>query len=247
MIWVEFFQLEKKKRICFPFFLLFLALQKPHKNSLQRNLISDLTQYKMLCKSTKKYSNKSHLGTKKEMKTNVSANISKGRSIIFIVIIFRFNLFPHSGAWRIGFSYTSYARTQAGNKVLVCFSAFDMLELRILRAGNKATPQPWSSGDQTLDLDVLGRILQETSLERRGDLKRRVVQESWLIFKGHLFPALEWSFPMSRMSSKGTRRSAWMNKELLTKLKCKKEVCKKWEQVQVIQEECRDTESACLG
>lgn len=65
-----------------------------------------------------------------------------------------------------------------------------------------------------------------------------------MIFRGHLFPAPEWSIPMSRISSKGSRRWAWMNKELLTKLKCKKEVWKKWEQVQVIQEEYTDTESA---
>lgn len=87
-------------------------------------------------------------------------------------------------------------------------------------------------------MDMLGRIPQETSMERR------VVQESRLIFKGHLFPASESPIPMRRISSKGSRRSAWMNKDLPTKSKCKKEVCKKWEQVQVIQKEYKDTESA---
>jgi len=44
---------------------------------------------------------------------------------------------------------------------------------------------------------------------------------------------------MSRISSKGVRMhcSFWMSRELLTKLKCKKDVYQRWKQDQVIQEE----------
>lgn len=73
----------------------------------------------------------------KETKTNVSANISKGRSIIFI-LIFRLIFFPHSSTGRIDFLYVCVARAHAGNQVPVCSSAFDTAELRILRGGNKA-------------------------------------------------------------------------------------------------------------
>jgi len=119
----------------------------------------------------------------------------------------------------------SYARAQAGNNVPVCSSAFDVVDLRILRGGNKAKSKITTPGFRRAGFGLLSyllaRIPQEMSLERR------VVKESWLIFKDHLLPAPEWSTPMSRISSKGSRRPAWTNKELLTKLKWKKEVCKR--------------------
>ena len=45
-----------------------------------------------------------------------------------------------------------------------------------------------------------------------------------------LLHAREWTIPMCRKSSKGGRRHAWLNKELLTKLKHKKEAYKKWKE-----------------
>jgi len=46
------------------------------------------------------------------------------------------------------------------------------------------------------------------------DLERRGIQESWLIFTD--LRLQEWSITMSRKSSKGGRKSVWMNKEFLT-------------------------------
>lgn len=64
-----------------------------------------------------------------------------------------------------------------------------------------AESQPWFR-------DVLGRISQDTALERRG------VQQSWLI----LLQAQKWTNPTSRISSRGGRRWAWMKNRLFTKL-----------------------------
>lgn len=48
-------------------------------------------------------------------------------------------------------------------------------------------------------------------------------QEVWLIFKDHRLQAQEKSIPASRKLGKNARRPAWVNKELLAKLKHKKE------------------------
>lgn len=65
-------------------------------------------------------------------------------------------------------------------------------------------------------------------------LARRGAQESWLMFKNHL-QAKEQSTLKSRKSSKYGRRPVWMNQELLTKFKDKKEGYKMWKQHQVTQ------------
>lgn len=45
--------------------------------------------------------------------------------------------------------------------------------------------------------------------------------------------------------SNGTRRPTWINKELLTILKCKKNAHKRWERGQVSRDEYRDTALVC--
>ncbi|XP_068003200.1 uncharacterized protein [Melanerpes formicivorus] len=69
-----------------------------------------------------------------------------------------------------------------------------------------------------------------------------------LIFKDHHLQVQEWSISVSRKSSKGSRRPAWMNKELLTRFSHKGNLCKIWKQREVTQEENRDTVQAwCPG
>ena len=98
-------------------------------------------------------------------------------------------------------------------------SDHEMIEFRILKEGNKAKSSITASGFRRADFgifrDLFGRSPQETILERG-------VQKSCLIFKDHLLQTQEWSIPTSQESSKGNRRPAWMNKELLTKHKHKK-------------------------
>ncbi|GAB0209975.1 hypothetical protein GRJ2_003463200 [Grus japonensis] len=92
----------------------------------------------------------------------------------------------------------------------------------------------WSSGISCLFRDLLGRIPWDKALEERG------AQDSWLIFKGHLLQAQERCIPTKRNSGKNTKRPSWMNKELLDKVKHKKEAYRGWKQGQVAWEEYRE-------
>ena len=76
---------------------------------------------------------------------------------------------------------------------------------------------PWKlkRADLGLFRNLLGRLSCRTLLERRG------VQEIWLISRDRLLQTQEWSIPMCRKTSDGGRRSARMNKELLTNIKRK--------------------------
>ncbi|KAK4831043.1 LOW QUALITY PROTEIN: hypothetical protein QYF61_014975 [Mycteria americana] len=110
-----------------------------------------------------------------------------------------------------------------------------MEEFMIWRVGSK-TKSKITSLDFRRDYvdlfqDLLGRVPSNKALEGRG------AQESCLIFKDHLFQAQELSMPTSGKSGKNSRRPAWMNKELLAKLKHKKEAYGGWKQGQVTWEE----------
>ncbi|GAB0177491.1 hypothetical protein GRJ2_000214400 [Grus japonensis] len=117
-----------------------------------------------------------------------------------------------------------------------------MVEFRILRAARRAcsklTTLDFSRADFGLFRDLLGRIPWDKALEGRG------AQDSWLIFKGHLLQAQERCIQTKRKSSKTTKRPPWMNKELLGKVKCKKEAYRGWKQGQVAWEEYRETVQA---
>ncbi|GAB0204607.1 mitochondrial enolase superfamily member 1 [Grus japonensis] len=121
-------------------------------------------------------------------------------------------------------------------------SDHEMVEFRILRAARKVC-----SKLNTLDFrragfglfrDLLARIPWDKALEGRG------AQDSWLIFKGHLLQAREQCIPTKRKSSKNTKRPPSMNKELLGKVKQKKEAYRGWKQGQVAWEQYRETVQA---
>ncbi|GAB0210021.1 mitochondrial enolase superfamily member 1 [Grus japonensis] len=118
-------------------------------------------------------------------------------------------------------------------------SDHEMVEFRILRAARRAhsklTTLDFRRADFGLFRDLLGRIPWGKALEGRG------AQDSWLIFKGHLLQAQERCIPTKRKSSKTTKRPPWMNKEVLGKVKQKKEGYRGWKQGQVAWEEYRET------
>ncbi|GAB0177717.1 hypothetical protein GRJ2_000237000 [Grus japonensis] len=118
-------------------------------------------------------------------------------------------------------------------------SDHEMVEFRILRAARRAHSKlntlDFSRADFGLFGDLLGGIPWDKALEGRG------AQDSWLIFKGHLLQAQERCIPTKRKSSKTTKRPLWMNKELLGKVKQKKEAFGGWKQGQVAWEEYRET------
>ncbi|GAB0202999.1 hypothetical protein GRJ2_002765500 [Grus japonensis] len=113
-------------------------------------------------------------------------------------------------------------------------SDHEMVEFRILRAATLDL----SRADFGLFRDLFGRIPWDKALEGSG------AQDSWLILKGHLLQAQERCIPTKRKSGKNTKRPAWMNKELLGKVKHKKEAYRGWKQGQVAWEEYRETVQA---
>ncbi|GAB0177476.1 hypothetical protein GRJ2_000212900 [Grus japonensis] len=118
-------------------------------------------------------------------------------------------------------------------------SDHEMVEFRILRAARRAcsklTTLDFRRADFGLFRDLLGRIPWDKALEGRGS------QDSCLIFKGHLLQAQERCIPTKRKSSKNAQRPAWMNKEVLGKVKHKKEAFRGWKQGHVAWEEYRET------
>ncbi|GAB0176265.1 mitochondrial enolase superfamily member 1 [Grus japonensis] len=118
-------------------------------------------------------------------------------------------------------------------------SDHEMVEFRILRAArrvhSKLTTLDFRRADFGLFRDLLGRIPWDKALQGRG------AQDSWLIFKGHLLQAQERCIPAKKKSGTNTRRPARMNKELLDKLKHKKEAYRGWKQGQVAWEEYKET------
>ncbi|GAB0203511.1 hypothetical protein GRJ2_002816700 [Grus japonensis] len=101
------------------------------------------------------------------------------------------------------------------------YSDHEMVEFEILRAARrvhgKLTTLDFRRADFGLFRDLLGRIPRDKALEGRG------AQDSWSAFKGHLFQAQERCIPTKRKSGRNTQRPAGMNKELLGKVKHKKE------------------------
>jgi len=61
--------------------------------------------------------------------------------------------------------------------------------------------------------ELLGGIPWARALEGTG------VQEWWSLFKCHFLYAQEQCIPLRKKSSKGGRRPAWLNKELLAELR----------------------------
>ncbi|GAB0188331.1 hypothetical protein GRJ2_001298400 [Grus japonensis] len=115
-------------------------------------------------------------------------------------------------------------------------SDHEMVDFKILtavrRTHNKLATLDFRRAAFGLFRDLLGKVPWDKALEGRG------AQESWLVFKGHLLQAL---IPTKRKSGKNTTRPAWMNKELLGKLKHKKEAYRGWKKGQVAWEEYRET------
>ncbi|GAB0202682.1 mitochondrial enolase superfamily member 1 [Grus japonensis] len=118
-------------------------------------------------------------------------------------------------------------------------SDHEMVEFKILRAARRAlsklTTLDFRRADFGLFRDLLARIPWDKALEGRG------AQDSWLIFQGHLLQAQERCIPTKRKSSKTTKRTARMNKELLGKVKQNQEAYRGWKQGQVAWEEYRET------
>jgi len=87
--------------------------------------------------------------------------------------------------------------------------------------------------------ELLGQILWARALEGRE------VQAYWSLFKCHFLHAQEWCIPLRKKSSKGGRRPAWLNKELLAELRQKRKVHGMGKEGQATWEEYRNVGRAC--
>ena len=76
-------------------------------------------------------------------------------------------------------------------------------------------------------------------------LKSEVVEQSWQIFKEAFLRAQELSIPRCRKSGKEGKRPAWLNQDLLVKLKSKKRMHRQWKQGQVLWEEYKEAARLC--
>ena len=121
--------------------------------------------------------------------------------------------------------------------ILGC-SDHKMVEFSIMRGRSRAKSNI-TGLDFGLFRYLLGRVPWDKALEGRG------VQEDWLIFKEHHLQAKEQFIQTSRKSSKVARWPAWIEEQLLPKLKPKKEVYRRQKQRQVTWEEYRDSVQAC--
>lgn len=81
-------------------------------------------------------------------------------------------------------------------------------QLQWPRAGGVPDPM-WKKQSNKQDYNLLGRIPQARAPESRGS------QVSLLIFKHHWLQAQDQCIPMSKKSSKGDSRPAWMSRLLL--------------------------------
>ncbi|GAB0199653.1 lysine-specific histone demethylase 1A [Grus japonensis] len=118
----------------------------------------------------------------------------------------------------------------------------EMVEFKILRAARRAHSKLTTLGFRRADFGLfrhlLGRVPWDKALEGGG------AQDSWLVFKDPLLQAQEQCIPTKRKSGRNAPRLAWMNKELLDKVKQKKEAYREWKQGQVVWEEYRGTVQA---
>jgi len=117
---------------------------------------------------------------------------------------------------------------QAGGRVSC--SDHEIVEFRILCGGSRVisrikTLDP-KRADFALFKELLGGILWARALEGRG------VHECWSLFKQHFFHAREQCIPLRKKSSKGGRRPAWLNKELLAEIRWKSKVHGMWKEGQ---------------
>ncbi|XP_028940161.1 F-BAR domain only protein 2-like, partial [Antrostomus carolinensis] len=122
-------------------------------------------------------------------------------------------------------------------------SDYEIVEFRITCSGHRATSRTaaldFKRANFGLFMELLGEIPWDRALDGRG------AQESWLIFKHHFLQAQDQSILKSKKSSRRATTSAWLSRELLDKLKWKKEVYRTWKKGLTTWEEYKNVVRGC--
>ncbi|KFP65777.1 hypothetical protein N322_00654, partial [Cariama cristata] len=87
--------------------------------------------------------------------------------------------------------------------------------------------------------DLVNRTPWETALRDKG------AEQSWQIFKEIFYREQEVAIPRRKKLGKQGKRLAWLSRDLLAKLKAKKEMHRQWRQGQVSWEEYREAARLC--
>uniref|UniRef100_A0A672UQA6 Reverse transcriptase domain-containing protein n=1 Tax=Strigops habroptila TaxID=2489341 RepID=A0A672UQA6_STRHB len=114
----------------------------------------------------------------------------------------------------------------------------EMVEFKILRTLRKACSKLAALDFKRVDFGLFRNLLSKVPWDKA--LEGRGTQDCWLLFKDHLLCAQEYCIPTRRKCSRRARRPPWMDKELLRKLREKKEAYKRWKRGQAAWEEYRD-------
>jgi len=96
-------------------------------------------------------------------------------------------------------------------------SDHEMVEFRILCGKSRAISRIKTLDLRRANFGLFKELLAEIPWARA--LKGRGIQECWSLFKRHFLHAQERCIPLRKKSSKGSRRPAWLNKELLEEIR----------------------------
>ncbi|XP_071671879.1 synaptonemal complex protein 2 isoform X3 [Patagioenas fasciata] len=118
-----------------------------------------------------------------------------------------------------------------------------MVEFRVLcgrnRIASRIATLDFSRANFGLFKQLLGEIPWARLLEGKG------AQDSWLVFRDCFYQVQDQSIPTHRKSRKGARRPAWLNRELLGKLKWKRRVYRSWKEGLATWEEYKAVVRGC--
>ncbi|XP_074451776.1 uncharacterized protein LOC141746694 [Larus michahellis] len=123
-------------------------------------------------------------------------------------------------------------------------SDHEMIEFRIMGTTHKTSRSKITTlYFRRANFDLFKKLLGEIPWARA--LEGKEAQESWLVFKDQFLQAQDRCIPKRKKSAKGRRRPAWLSRELLKKLKWKKEVYSKWKNELTPWEGYRNATRAC--
>ncbi|KAK4825160.1 hypothetical protein QYF61_024549 [Mycteria americana] len=122
-------------------------------------------------------------------------------------------------------------------------SVHALVEFTVLRDMGQARSIVRTLNFQKAKFQLFKELVSRTPWEMV--LRDRGAEQSWQIFKDAFHKAQELSVPRCRKLGKEGKRPAWLSRDMLVKLKSKRELHRQWKQGQVTWEEYRDAARLC--